>query len=159
MTARIAVYPGSFDPVTLGHIDIMKRALSVVDRLIVAVAHNSQKKSLFDIDVRVRLIEQSVADDRLQVMSFEGLLVDFVRAQKAQIIVRGLRAVSDFEYEFKMAVANSKLDSSIETLFLMASESQQFTSSQIVREIALLGGDVAQFAPESVVKACQEVKL
>lgn len=159
MTARIAVYPGSFDPVTLGHIDIMKRALSVVDRLIVAVANNSQKKSLFDIEARVRLIEKSVTDDRLEVMSFDGLLVDFMRVQKARIVVRGLRAVSDFEYEFKMAVANSKLDASIETLFLMASESQQFTSSQIVREIALLGGDVAQFAPESVVKACQEVRL
>lgn len=157
MTRRIAIYPGSFDPVTMGHIDIMKRALGIVDQLIVAVAKSKNKNPLFECDTRVTLIQQAFQDDRMKVVSFDGLLVRFVREQGAHIVIRGLRAVSDFEHEFKMAVANGKLDKSVETLFLMASESHQFTSSQIVREIASLGGTVEEFVPQSVVKAFEDM--
>lgn len=153
MSERVGVYPGSFDPITCGHMDIIQRATKIVDKLIVAVASPHHKKTFFDVQTRLQMVQGAIEHlPRVEVKSFDGLLVRFVREEGAHIVVRGLRAVSDFEYEFKMASANGRLDESIETIFLMASERQQFTSSQIVREIASLGGEVTQFVPQNVIQ-------
>ncbi len=151
----VALYPGSFDPITHGHEDLARRALTVADRLIVAVAQTSthEKKSLFDIKERVRLIEEVFADeDRIEVKSFEGLLVDFARAQKAPLVVRGLRAVSDFEYELQMAQMNQELWPEIETIFLVPDVRYSFLSASLVREVSRLGGDVSSFVSGPVLK-------
>ena len=151
----VALYPGSFDPITHGHEDLGRRALTVADRLIVAVAHTSthDKKGLFDIEERIRLIEEVFADeDRIEVKSFEGLLVDFARAQKAPLVVRGLRAVSDFEYELQMAQMNQELWPEIETIFLVPDVRYSFLSASLVREVARLGGDVSSFVSKPVLK-------
>ncbi len=151
----VALYPGSFDPITHGHEDLARRALTVADRLIVAVAHTSthDKKGLFDIDERIRLIEDVFADeDRIEVKSFEGLLVDFARAQKAPLVVRGLRAVSDFEYELQMAQMNQELWPEIETIFLVPDVRYSFLSASLVRQVAQLGGDVSSFVSGPVLK-------
>ena len=148
---HIALYPGTFDPVTKGHLDIMERALRVFDILIVAVAANPQKHPLFTVEERVEMILEEVQSwENIGVESFNGLLIDYARKKKAQSIIRGLRAVSDFEYEFQMALTNRSLNSNIETVFLMPSEQFTYLNSTIVKEIAHLGGDISQFVPKGV---------
>ena len=155
---RTGVYPGTFDPVTNGHTDIISRAARLVDRLVVGVALNIGKGPLFEIEERVALVREQTdmiartTGTHVEVTAFEGLLIDFARNQKASIIVRGLRAVSDFDYEFQMAGMNYRLDPEIETVFLMASERHQFISSRFVKEIARLGGDVSSFVPPRVLE-------
>lgn len=150
---RIAVYPGSFDPVTLGHEDIARRCLRLADRVIVAVAHtNSQSKAgLFPVEERLEMLEEVFADEEcIECTSFRGLLVDFARAKGAGIIVRGLRAVSDFEYEFQMAQMNRELMEPVETVFLTPDLGYSFLSASLVREVARLGGDVTNFVSPGV---------
>ena len=152
---RVGVSPGTFDPITKGHMDIIARAARVLDQLIVAVASNPGKGPLFDIDERVEMIESETAELRaaghdIAVHPFDNLLIHFAQQHGANIIVRGLRAVSDFEYEFQMASMNSRLDPHIETLFLTASERQQFIAAGLVKEIARLGGDVSGFVGPQV---------
>ena len=154
MTKRIALYPGTFDPMTLGHLDIMKRASRLCDKLIIGVAINRSKGPLFGLDDRVEMVEHVVAPfrDRIEVdvVAFEGLLIHFVEKCGASMIVRGLRAVSDFEYEFQMAGMNDRLNPDIETVFLMADPQFQTIASRLVKEIARLGGDVSQFVTPEV---------
>lgn len=160
---RVGVYPGTFDPPTLGHTDIVKRALRVVDRLIVGVAVNAGKGPMFTIEERVEMVEQSVRlelgdalADRVQVTPFNNLLMHFTVSQGAQVIVRGLRAVSDFEYEFQMAGMNARMEPEVETVFLMASEGIQFIASKLVKEIFLLGGDVTPFVPPNIAQRLED---
>lgn len=151
----VAMYPGSFDPITRGHEDIARRALSIADRLIIAVARTSThtKTSLFTVDERVELIgEVFGGDERIDVQSFEGLLVEFAHRQGATLVVRGLRAVSDFEYELQMAQMNQELSPEIETIFLVPEARFSFISSSLVREVATLGGDVASFVSPAVLE-------
>jgi len=154
MTKRIALYPGTFDPMTLGHLDIMKRASRLCDKLIIGVAINRSKGPLFGLDDRVEMVEHVVAPfrDRIEVdvVAFEGLLIHFVEKCGASMIVRGLRAVSDFEYEFQMAGMNDRLNPEIETVFLMSDPQFQTIASRLVKEIARLGGDVSQFVTPEV---------
>jgi pantetheine-phosphate adenylyltransferase len=148
---RIAIYPGSFDPLTNGHLDVVQRAAKLFDRVIVAVAKNESKKPLFTLSEREALVKQAVAYlPNVATGVFAGLLVDYVAAQKASAIVRGLRAVSDFEFEFQLALMNRKLDEKIETIFMMPKDTYTFLSSRIVKEIARLGGDVSGFVPAHV---------
>jgi pantetheine-phosphate adenylyltransferase len=148
---RIAIYPGTFDPITNGHIDIVQRAREIFDRVIVAVACTTPKNPLFSAGERVEMISEIMARFKnVEVDRFEGLLVRYARSRKATAIVRGLRAVSDFEYEFQMALTNRKLDGKIATVFLMPHEKYTYLNSSIVREIALLGGDVGEFVPAGV---------
>jgi pantetheine-phosphate adenylyltransferase len=156
MSVRLAVYPGSFDPITRGHEDIARRALHFCDRLVVAVAHRrTQKKSgLFEIDERLALIRSVFADEpRVEVADFTGLLVRYARERDARMIVRGLRAVSDFEYEFQMALMNRHLWPSLETVFLAPDERYSYLSASFVREIASLGGDISAFVAPQVLEA------
>jgi pantetheine-phosphate adenylyltransferase len=154
---RRAIYPGSFDPVTNGHLDVIDRARKLFDEVIVAVAHNDQKDPLFPLDERLRLIKGALGKIKnVEVAPLNGLLVDFARARKATAVIRGLRAISDFEFEFQMALMNRKLDSTVETIFLMPKEEYTYLSSRIVKEIARLGGDVAAFVPAHVVKALKK---
>ncbi len=159
---RIAIYPGTFDPITFGHLDIIKRAIGIVDNLIIAVAKDNAKKPLFSLDERAEIIKQEIkifgAEDlaKISVIKFEGLLVNFARQKNATIIVRGLRAVSDFEYEFQMSAMNSKLNSEIQTIFLPASENHHFTASKLVKEIARLDGDISKFVSKNVVSKLQK---
>ena len=151
----VAIYPGSFDPVTLGHEDIVQRTLCVADRVIVAAAHTSTqaKRQLFTVGERVRLLEDVFREDeRVECTSFAGLLVDFARARGARFMIRGLRAVSDFEYELQMAQMNRQLWPAVETLFLMPDVSYSFLSSSLVREVADLGGDVSRFVSPRVAR-------
>jgi pantetheine-phosphate adenylyltransferase len=154
MPERAGVYPGTFDPVTNGHLDIIARAARVLDRLVVGVAENAGKGPLFALDERVELVRAETGaiarrtGSVIEVVSFRGLLIEFARASRAGVIVRGLRAVSDFDYEFQMAGMNYRLDHEVETVFLMASETHQFISSRFVKEIARLGGDVSSFVPQ-----------
>ncbi|MEP1231605.1 MAG: pantetheine-phosphate adenylyltransferase [Litorimonas sp.] len=154
MNKRIALYPGTFDPMTLGHLDILKRASRLCDKLIVGVAINRSKNPLFELDERVEMVENVVAPFRkrieVEVLPFEGLLIHFVEKCGASMIVRGLRAVSDFEYEFQMAGMNDRLNPDIETVFLMADPQYQTIASRLVKEIARLGGDVSQFVTPEV---------
>lgn len=154
MTAHIAVYPGTFDPITKGHCDIIKRTLPLVDKLIIGVAQHSEKTPLFTLDERVALVKEQVQEFGSQVpidvQSFDKLLVDFAKNVGAQMLVRGLRAVSDFEYEFKMAAMNSRLAPNIETVFLMASDKYQFVSSRFVKEVCRLGGDISDFVSPKI---------
>ena len=157
---RIALYPGTFDPVTNGHLDIMKRACKICDTLIIAVAENDEKKPLFNIKKRIDLINEAVASseklkkqtDSIKVKSFNNLLIEFAKINSVSMIIRGLRAVSDFEYEFQMAGMNSKLAPEIETIFLMASESLQLTSARFVKEVAFHKGNIERFVPKNVLK-------
>jgi pantetheine-phosphate adenylyltransferase len=151
----VAVYPGSFDPVTRGHEDLIRRALSFADTVIVAVAVNITKQPLFTLEERVSLIRQTVPDPRVEVHSFDGLLADFVRSAGATLIVRGLRAVSDFEYEFQMALMNRKLAPGVETVFLVPAFDLTYLSSSLVREVARFGGDVSELVHPAVGKALQ----
>jgi pantetheine-phosphate adenylyltransferase len=151
---RSAIYPGSFDPVTNGHLDVVERARKLFDEVIVAVAHNDEKEPLFSLQERLDLLHQTVGRiENIRIAQFEGLLVEFARAQKACAVIRGLRAVSDFEFEFQMALMNRKLEGSVETMFLMPKEEYTYLSSRLVKEIARLGGDVSQFVPPIVAKA------
>lgn len=150
---KIAVYPGSFDPITYGHLDIINRGLRVFDEIIVAVACNSQKKSLFSIEERIALIRQVVDPDRVRVDTFTGLLIDYVTRQNADVIIRGLRAISDFEYEFQIAQMNSSLGHDIETLFMMTSLQYGYLSSSIVKEVCGLRGNIDGFVPPEVKNA------
>ena len=147
---RVAVCPGSFDPITRGHEDIIRRSFRMADRVIVAVAYSATqvKNGMFTVEERVQMIRDTFADEPgVEAMSFQGLLVDFARAQGASLVVRGLRAVSDFDYEFQMAGMNYRMAPDIETVFLMASERHQFIASRLVKEVAMLGGDISSFVP------------
>jgi pantetheine-phosphate adenylyltransferase len=153
---RVAVYPGSFDPITRGHEDIVRRALLFMDRVTVAVAHRrtQTKQGLFEIEERLELIRQVFTDEpRVDVAEFDGLLVQFARARNARIMIRGLRAVSDFEYEFQMALMNRQLWNEMETIFLAPDEHYSYLSASLVREIASLGGDVSDFVSAPVLAA------
>jgi pantetheine-phosphate adenylyltransferase len=150
---RIAVYPGSFDPITRGHEDLIQRSLEFVDQLVVAVAVNAAKQPLFSLDERVTLIEATVTDPRVSVRSFEGLLAEFAKKVGAAVIVRGLRAVSDFEYEFQMALMNRNLAPGIETVFLVPAFDLTYLSSSLVREVARFGGDVSALVHPTVQQA------
>jgi pantetheine-phosphate adenylyltransferase len=153
---RIGLYPGTFDPLTLGHMDIIARAAMLVDRLVIGVAINRDKGPLFDLDQRVAMIEAECADltartgTQIVAHPFENLLIDCARDVGAQVIIRGLRAVADFEYEFQMVGMNRALDASVETVFLMADARRQAIASKLVKEIARLGGDVSKFVPDRV---------
>ena len=149
-----AVYPGTFDPVTYGHIDLIERALLIFDEVIVAVAHNPEKKPLFTVEERLGLLRKVLGRKKgVYLDSFDGLLVDYVRSKKSRLIIRGLRALSDFEFEFQMALSNRKLDSAIETIFLMPHESYAYLSSRLIKEIAAMGGEVKAFVPPEVARA------
>ena len=151
---RTGIYPGSFDPVTLGHFDIIERSSKIFDRLIVGVLQNSSKSPLFSTEERVNMLRKVTEGlDNVEIMSFNGLLVDFVRANEASVVVRGLRAITDFEYEFQMTALNYQLSQELETLFIMSPPQYMYLSSSIVREIASLGGDVARFVPPCVAEA------
>jgi len=151
---RRAVYPGSFDPVTNGHLDVIERARKLFDEVIVAVAHNDEKQALFSLEERLQFLQDSIGNiDMVRIAQFDGLLVEFATAQKASAVIRGLRAVSDFEFEFQMALMNRKLEAGVETIFLMPKEEYTYLSSRIIKEIARLGGDVSSFVPPAVSKA------
>jgi pantetheine-phosphate adenylyltransferase len=154
---RIAVYPGSFDPITYGHIDLVERAVGLFDELVVAIAHNIRKDGLFTISERLEMIRELTKDfENVTVDSFDGLLVDYVRKRKACCVVRGLRAFSDFEYEFQMALTNRKLNDSYETIFLMTHENYSFISSSLVKELIEFGGDISAFVPGVVERRLKE---
>ncbi len=153
---KIAIYPGTFDPITFGHIDIIKRASQLFDHLIIASAKDSNKNPLFSLDERVELVKYEIKnlhlEHKVSVEKFEGLLVEFAKQKNAKIIIRGLRAVSDFEYEFQMFGMNSKLEPDIQTIFLPASENHHFIASKLVKEVARLRGDVSKFVSQNVVE-------
>lgn len=148
-----AIYPGSFDPVTFGHIDIIKRSAQIVDELIVGVLNNKAKTPLFSVEERVKMLNEVTKDlTNVKIVPFEGLLIDFAAQTDAKVIIRGLRAVTDFEYELQMSQTNHKLNPNVETLFLTTSLDYSYLSSSTVKEIASFGGDITQFAPELVVE-------
>ena len=153
---RTAIYPGTFDPITVGHLDIIKRALHIADRLVVGVALDTGKEPVFDLAMRGQLVEEDLSStlgkdvSRVEVRTFSGLLVNFAEEMGANIVVRGLRAVSDFEYEFQMACMNARLKPDVETVFLTASEDTHFISSRFVKQIARLGGDISSFVSPNV---------
>ena len=151
---RRAIYPGSFDPVTNGHLDVIDRARKLFDKVIVAVAHNDQKQPLFTLDERLAFLRGTISKlDNVEIAPLDGLLVNFAVAREAIAVIRGLRAVSDFEFEFQMALMNRKLEATVETIFLMPKEEYTYLSSRIVKEIARLGGDVTEFVPAAVAEA------
>ena len=154
---NIAVYPGTFDPFTNGHRDLVQRAASnIFDKVYICVAENSRKDTLFSLDERIELARKSLSEiENIEVIGFNGLLVDFAKELKAKVILRGLRVVSDFEYEFQMSSMNKKLNNGIESIFLTPSESYAFLSSSLVKEIAELGGDVSEFVSKEVKEAIQ----
>lgn len=152
-----AIYPGSFDPVTYGHIDIMRRSCKIVDELIVGVLSNKAKIPLFSVEERVKMLKEVTKDlDNVKVVPFDGLLVEFARQQKARLVIRGLRAITDFEYEIQMSQTNHKLEPEVETMFLTTNLKYSYLSSTIVREVAAFGGDISQFVPETVAKSIKE---
>jgi pantetheine-phosphate adenylyltransferase len=156
---RIAIYPGSFDPITNGHVDLVRRTLRVFDKVVVAIATNPEKdRSLFSLDERLAMIGEVFAEEkgRVQAESFQGLLVDYAERRGSPVIIRGLRAVSDFEYEFQMAMMNHRLKPKLETLFMMTGESEFFISSRLVKEVVSLGGNVAGLVPDNVLKSLQQ---
>ena len=156
MSTKIGIYPGSFDPITLGHLDIIQRSLHVVEQLVVAVSNNKSKKHMISIDDRLTLVEQTVSElpaelkNKIIIEKFDNLLVHYVRKKNASVIIRGLRAVSDFEYEFLMTGMNRSIDKDIETIFLMSSEKYHFISSRFIKEIHQLGGDISKSVPKPV---------
>ncbi len=157
MSSSVAVYPGSFDPLTNGHVDIILRGAEVFDRLVVLIAVNRSKNALFDIEERISLINEVFADyPNITVDSFEGLLVDYLKDNSIPVIIRGLRAVSDFEYEFQMALMNRKINPHVETFFMAAGESYSYVSSRIVKEVFSLGACVEGLAPQPVIEAMRK---
>ncbi|NPA48511.1 MAG: pantetheine-phosphate adenylyltransferase [Thermodesulfobacteria bacterium] len=160
MSASLAVYPGTFDPITNGHIDLIQRALRIFDRLIVAIGENPAKKPLFTLEERLEMVKGAISDfpcrDRVEVASFSGLLVDFAAQRGAKVIVRGLRAVSDFEYEFQLALMNRRLNRHIDTIFLMPGFKWIFISSTIVKEAARFGGNISGLVPKNVEEKLRE---
>lgn len=154
-----ALYPGSFDPITNGHVWIIHRGLEVFDRLVVTIARNVKKTALFDMQERMQLIRDALGNDpRVEIDTFDGLLVHYARAQGARVILRGLRAVADFEYEFQMANMNRKLAPEVETIFMMTGEEHFYVSSALVKEVSALGGDVSPFVPPTVAAALARKK-
>lgn len=154
---NIGIYPGSFDPITYGHLDIIQRSVKLFDRLIVAVLSNPQKKPLFTVEDRIEMIRQSVNGiPNIEIDSFSGLLIDFARLKQAKVIIKGLRAVSDFEYELQMALMNKKLDNHIETIFIMTNSKYSYLSSSIVKEVSSFGGCVASLVPPLVEQRLKE---
>ena len=152
-----AIYPGTFDPITRGHIDLAERASQLFTQVVVAIAASPTKQPLFTLDERLEMAKLSLKHiDNISVIGFEGLLIDSVRAENAQVVLRGLRAVSDFEYEFQLAAMNRRLDPTVETMFLTPSENYTFVSASLVKEIALLGGDVSKFVHPEVLGALQQ---
>ncbi len=148
---KVCVYPGSFDPITKGHMDIIERASKIFDRLIIAVLVNSNKQAAFSLDERVDLIKACISGNpNIEVDSFKGLLIDYMNQKKANVIVKGLRVVTDFEYEFQMALLNKNLDADIETIFMMTNSKYSYLSSSIVRELASLGANIDEFVPEII---------
>jgi pantetheine-phosphate adenylyltransferase len=161
---KIGIYPGSFDPITLGHLDIIVRASGLVDKLIIGVLNNKAKKPLFTSEERVELIERVIRENTklnsVEVVAFDGLLINFARQQKANIIVRGLRAITDFEYELQIAQTNHKLDAKVDTVFFTTSVEYSYLSSSAVKEIAVFDGDIRQFVPECIVQSIYDkIKL
>ena len=155
----IAIYPGSFDPITNGHVDLVNRTLRVFDKVVVAIASNPDKdRSLFTVQERLQMINEVFADTdgRVKAESFQGLLVDYAERQGATVVIRGLRAMSDFEYEFQMAMMNHRLKPQLETFFMMTGESEFYTSSRLVKEVVSLGGDVSGLVPDNVLKKLKE---
>ena len=156
MSTKIGIYPGSFDPITLGHLDIIKRSLHVVDQLVIAVSNNKSKNHMISIEDRLTLVQQTVSElptelkNKIIIEKFDNLLVHYVREKNASVIIRGLRAVSDFEYEFLMTGMNRSIDKDIETIFLMSSEKYHFISSRFIKEIHQLGGDISKSVPKPV---------
>lgn len=151
MKNHIAIYPGSFDPITNGHMDIIRRGLEIFDQVVIAVARNSEKNSLFSVEERLTLIGALIGENpRLKVDAFDGLLVDYVVARQARVILRGLRAISDFEYEFQLAQMNHSISHQIETLFMMTSPENAYLSSSIIKEVASHGGNIDNFVPPLV---------
>ena len=154
--SKIGIYPGSFDPITFGHLDIIQRSLHVVDKLTIAVSNNKSKNHFISIDERLKLIEKTIQDlpiedqKRIEIEKFDNLLVHYVKSKNATVIIRGLRAVSDFEYEFLMTGMNRSIDNEIETIFLMSSEKYHFISSRFIKEIHSLGGDISKSVPKPV---------
>jgi pantetheine-phosphate adenylyltransferase len=156
-TSRLAIYPGSFDPITNGHVDILQRALGIFDGVIVAIAENVRKAPLFSVAERKQhILDAVVGDTRVEVDAFEGLLIDYVRRRGARVVVRGLRALADFEYEFQLAHMNRRLGAGIDTVFLMTSEKDFYVSSSLVKEVAQFGGDIHGLVPEGVERALKE---
>ena len=155
----VAIYPGTFDPVTKGHLDVLSRACQLFEKVIVAVsAGNNVKNTLFDVSMRVQLVKENLSNhENAKVESFSGLLVDYALEKKANVVVRGLRAVSDFEYEFQMTQMNRHLDSSIETIFLMPNEKYFYTSSQLIKQVHLFGKRETDLVPPNVVSALREI--
>jgi pantetheine-phosphate adenylyltransferase len=155
---RIAIYPGTFDPITNGHIDIIQRALKIFDKLIVSVALNVRKNPLFSIEQRVNFIQQGLQNlDHIEILPFDNLLIDCAKANNASVIIKGLRAVSDFEYELQMGLMNRNLDESMETLFMIPSQEYAFLSSSFVKEIAKHGGDIHKLVPKVVAKKLSQI--
>ena len=161
--SKIGIYPGSFDPITYGHLDIIQRSLSVVDELVIAVSNNKSKNHLISIDDRLNLIDQSILSlpekdlSKIKVEKFDNLLVHYVKSKNASLIIRGLRAVSDFEYEFLMTGMNRSIDKDIETIFLMSSEKYHFISSRFIKEIHKLGGDISKSVPKPVLDFLEKI--
>lgn len=154
---KTCIYPGSFDPITYGHIDIIERASKITDKLIVAVLNNHDKKSLFSVEERLEMIKDSVKGfNNVEVESFEGLLVDYAKSKDSRLIIRGLRAVTDFEYELQMAQTNHAMCPDIDTIFLTTDLRYSYLSSSIVREVSAFGGDVSMFVPESIIPFLEE---
>ena len=154
MTKKIALYPGTFDPITLGHVDIVKRAVGLFQNLMVAVADNPEKQTLFSVEERIELLRESLKDvEHITITSFDGLTAGFAKSIGAVAIIRGLRAVSDFEFEFQMALMNRKLEPDVEAVFLMPKDKYSFISSSLVKDIAKRGGDISAFVPPAVVEA------
>ncbi len=155
---RIALYPGTFDPITLGHIDVLHRASRIFDKVIIAVARNESKEPTLSFELRKELIRENIKDfPSFEIQSFDGLVVDFANQSGAVALIRGLRAVSDFEYELQMAQMNRNLEDSIETLFLMPNEAYTFVSSGLIKQVASYGGDIAKFVPGNVLEALKDI--
>ncbi|MBE6051138.1 MAG: pantetheine-phosphate adenylyltransferase [Clostridium sp.] len=154
---KIAVYPGSFDPITLGHLDVITRGAKIFDKVVVGVLVNADKNGLFELEERVELIKKVTAHlTNVEVVSFNGLLIDFMKQCKADVILKGLRALSDFEYEFQMALMNNKLDSEIETLFMMTSAQYSYLSSSAVKQVARFGGELEGLVPSEIIPVIRE---